>query len=379
MMRVVGGTDPATFHPVAEQLLDRHALLRAICEAPPGQSTTSALRNLDLSSNLQSLLSVYASHARGKLDHAIGVALLCSALAARLSADAQNTRLLVIAGMAHDVGELYISPAFFTRGVKLTPQQWKHVATHPIVGAHILSSMPGAGPAIGSAVLAHHERLDGFGYPKGSGGNALSIAGQVVAVAEMLIGLLESGSNHAERAEVAMKLVPGEFSRRLTDVVAMASRLTLSAPEAAASSTPAAGSAGELASRVAGLIHAVRHVRGVQPAIEAGAAAGSAALRALLANGFQRWERIGVALSSTGLDTCPDPELEPTLSAMTDAERMEVSIVARELYWRMTELERQMVIRSEDLEPAEARRVRAFIDQAQPRDDTPVADATCAA
>ena len=36
MMRVVGGTDPTAFHPIAEQLLARHALLRGICASVPG-------------------------------------------------------------------------------------------------------------------------------------------------------------------------------------------------------------------------------------------------------------------------------------------------------------------------------------------------------
>ena len=59
--------------------------------------------------------------------------------------------------------------------------------------------MPGAGPRIAGVVMAHHERLDGFGYPQGTLGASLSMAGQMVAVAEMLMGLMESGP-HARSA-----------------------------------------------------------------------------------------------------------------------------------------------------------------------------------
>ncbi|HEX7637419.1 MAG TPA: HD domain-containing phosphohydrolase, partial [Burkholderiaceae bacterium] len=229
-MRVVGGTDPASFLPVGERMLERHPLLRGICETVEGMPPIEALRALDLSTNLQSLLSVYAGQGAEKLEHAVGVALISAALAVALSSRPDALNAIVVAGLVHDVGELYIDPAFLQRGVKLTPQQWKHVVTHPIVGSHVLTAMPGAGPRISTVVMAHHERLDGFGYPQGLNGTNLNMAGQILAVAEMLMGLMESGGNHAARAVVAMKLVPGEFHRRFIDHVARGARASGSAP-----------------------------------------------------------------------------------------------------------------------------------------------------
>ena len=75
MMRVVGGTDPASFHPVAAKLLDKHPLLRGICETS-GLRPLNALKDVTLSSNLQSLLSVYAGQSESKLEHAVAVIVL---------------------------------------------------------------------------------------------------------------------------------------------------------------------------------------------------------------------------------------------------------------------------------------------------------------
>nr|MDP9123251.1 HD domain-containing protein [Pseudomonadota bacterium] len=224
MMRVVGGTDPSLFHPLAEQLLARHALLRGICATVPGFDPIAVLKALELPDNVQSLLSVYAGQATSRLEHAVGVAVITSALGGSVSANPADTSALVIAALTHDIGELYIDPAFLSRGVRLTSRQWKHVATHPIVGAHVLGAMPGAGPRIASVVLAHHERLDGFGYPQGTLGSSQSMAGQMLAVAEMLMGLMESGAHQAQRAAVAMRLVPGEFHRRFIDRVMQGAR-----------------------------------------------------------------------------------------------------------------------------------------------------------
>jgi len=360
MMRVVGGTDPALFHPLAEQLLARHGLLRGICASVPGFDPIAILKALELSDNVQSLLSVYAGQAASKLEHAVGVAVLTSALGGSLQANPADTSALVIAALTHDVGELYIDPAFLSRGVKLNARQWKHVATHPIVGSHVLGAMPGAGPRIASVVLAHHERLDGFGYPQGTLGSSLSMAGQMLAVAEMLMGLMESGTHHAQRAAVAMRLVPGEFHRRFIDRVMQGARDgAIETPDAKSLDVCA------LETRVSGMAATITHVRRQHLELEEEMARFSTPLRALVAHAFTRWDRIGIAFSSTGLDLVADERLHAVLSAMSASELNEVGIVLRELEWRVSELERALQIRSEQFEPTDARRVHELIDDAR--------------
>ncbi len=361
MMRVVGGTDPSLFHPLAEQLLARHALLRGICATVPGFDPIAVLKALELSDNVQSLLSVYAGQATSRLEHAVGVAVITSALGGSVSANPADTSALVIAALTHDVGELYIDPAFLSRGVKLTSQQWKHVATHPIVGSHVLGAMPGAGPRIASVVLAHHERLDGFGYPQGTPGSSQSMAGQMLAVAEMLMGLMESGAHQAQRAAVAMRLVPGEFHRRFIDRVMQGARDGGPAEDP----DPKSFDVFSLETRVSGLAATIAHVRHEHLELESQMPGFSAPLRALVAHAFTRWDRIGIAFSSTGLDLVADERLHMVLSAMSAPELNEVSIVLRELEWRMSELERALQIRSELFGPADARRVNDLIEEAR--------------
>ena len=361
MMRVVGGTDPTAFHPLAEQLLVRHGLLRGICATVPGFDPIAILKALELSDNVQSLLSVYAGQANSKLEHAVGVAVITSALGGSVHANPADTTALVIAALTHDIGELYIDPAFLSKGVKLSAQQWKHVATHPIVGSHVLGAMPGAGPRIASVVMAHHERLDGFGYPQGTLGTSLSMAGQMLAVAEMLMGLMESGSHHAQRAAVAMRLVPGEFHRRFIDRVMQGAR----AGGVEADPDPKTLDIGSLETRVSGLAATITHVRKQHLELEPQMTRFSAPLRSLIAHAFTRWDRIGIAFSSTGLDLVADERLHAVLSAMSASELNEVGIVLRELEWRMSELERALQIRSELFSPVDAQRINDLIQESR--------------
>ena len=360
MMRVVGGTDPAVFHPVAESLLARHALLRGICASVPGFDPIAILRALQLSDNVRSLLSVYAGRGAAKLEHAVGVAVITSALGGSLAANPDDTTALVVAALTHDVGELYIDPAYLASGARLSPQQWKHVATHPIVGSHVLAGMPGAGPRIAGVVLAHHERLDGFGYPQGTPGAGLSMAGQMVAVAEMLMGLTESGGHAAQRAAVAMRLVPGEFPRRFIDRVMQGARA-----DAAADADPGGHDIGALAARVNGMAATIAHVRRQHQELEPQIDQYGTALRALVTHAYTRWDRIGIAFSSTGLDGVGDDRVHGALEAMGPRALDEASIVLRELEWRVSELERALLIRSEHFSPGDARVVNELIDDAR--------------
>jgi HD-GYP domain-containing protein (c-di-GMP phosphodiesterase class II) len=358
MMRVVDGVATRKIDRVAETLLERHPLLSRLCGEATATLLTAALRNLALTPQVESMLSVYAGQSAGKLEHAVGIALLSGALAQELPKNGCDMPTLMLAGLLHDVGELYINPAYLKPGVHLTPSQWKHIVTHPIVGSHVLKEMHGAGAAVARIVLNHHERLDGFGYPQGLRGDSIQAAAQVLAVAEMLMGLLENGAHHAERAAVAMRLVPGEFNRALLDRVVTAARAV---PSAEPAPTDPSEDIDDLAKRLSSLAASLGNFRAVKARLQADLGGAGEGLRSLLAHALERGERIRVAFSSTGLDTHAAAELKTQLEALDARVRREIGIVLRELQWRMGELERQTTIRSEQLSVAEAGRVEELI------------------
>lgn len=356
MMQVVDSVATRRIDRVGLTLLERHPLLSRICGEAAARRHAAALQQVIVSPQIDSLLSVYAAQGEGKLEHAVGVALLAAALLEQLPEPRANPQTLMLAGLVHDVGELYIDPALLKAGSRLTPQQWKHIASHPVVGAKVLRDMPGAGVQVAQCVLHHHERLDGFGYPQGLTAESLPVMSQALAVAEMLMGLMESGSHHGERAAVAMRLVPGEFDRRLLDRVVTAARGALTEASQAVTASDE-----ELAERLALLGTTLANFRDVRRRIEAEQASYGRELRALLDHAIARGDRIRVALASTGLESCSPAESLARLQALDGPARLEVTLVVRELQWRMGELERQVTIRSEQLAASEAARVQGLI------------------
>src|SRR5258708_18380181 len=119
-----------------------------------------------MSPAMQSLLTLCAEHQPNRLEHAVGVALLAQAFGRMLQpGGADRQHVLGLAGLFHDIGELYIDPTYLRKGTPLDAAMWKHIVIPPLVADRVLRPIAGGDPAIADAVIHHHEAPDGFCYP----------------------------------------------------------------------------------------------------------------------------------------------------------------------------------------------------------------------
>ncbi|MCY4755170.1 HD-GYP domain-containing protein [Pelomonas aquatica] len=123
------------------------------------------------------------------------------------------------AASAGQVNPHYLDPAFLRRGAPLQAEQWRQIVSHPVIGHHVLRHLDGGGAELAELVLGHHERLDGFGYPRGLRGEQFTPATQALAVAEWLTGLMEQGPGAGIHAGIATKLIPGEFGEPVLELL----------------------------------------------------------------------------------------------------------------------------------------------------------------
>jgi diguanylate cyclase (GGDEF)-like protein/putative nucleotidyltransferase with HDIG domain len=86
------------------------------------------------------------------------------------------------AGILHDIGKLGISDAILHKPGRLDPREWEEMRRHPELGARILEHANLRD--IAAWVLAHHERVDGGGYPRGLTGDAIPAEARILAVAD---------------------------------------------------------------------------------------------------------------------------------------------------------------------------------------------------
>ncbi|HEY1090597.1 MAG TPA: HD domain-containing phosphohydrolase, partial [Burkholderiaceae bacterium] len=309
------------------------------------------------------LLTIYASHQGDRLAHSVGVAMLSLALARRLRPDdIERHRQLALAGLLHDVGELYIAPEFLRPDRPLRPETWRHIVSHPVIGYRVLRDMPGAGPLIAEAVLSHHERLDGFGYPRGIADAEFALDGQILATSEWLMALIDSGAAPLARAGVVSKLMPGEFGTPLLEVLKWAGATDESSAQwMAAQQEPLQ----DLLPRVQRLAATLARFHAQRDWIEAQIASSDKALSKLLQQGLNRMLRIQASFSSSGLDfdASPGRMLEELAAQSNPALHQEVLVLVREFGWRMQELERESLLRAGLLGNASSTVMRELIER----------------
>ena len=144
-------------------------------------------------------------------EHAIQAMALAGAMAVRASANPGDVRQAMLAGLLHDIGEIYLDPALIGDGDALDLRQFRRVAAHPRRGEQLLVSLGQYPLALTRAVAEHHERLDGSGYPAGLAGDKVSPLGRMLCVVEATLGMLALPGQGWARASFALRSIPGEF------------------------------------------------------------------------------------------------------------------------------------------------------------------------
>lgn len=120
---------------------------------------------------------------------AIYSAYISLAIAKQLGAPEEECSAAFLAGLIHDIGILHLDADLANTEGEYTPEQWHAMQRHTIIGYDILLEVEHIPNVIAKAVLEHHERVDGSGYPFAKKGLELSVMGQIVGMADTCISL----------------------------------------------------------------------------------------------------------------------------------------------------------------------------------------------
>jgi putative nucleotidyltransferase with HDIG domain len=116
--------------------------------------------------------------------HAAAVARFSRDMAGAVGMTEQEQELAHTAGLLHDIGHFALSDRVAERGRTLTDEDWVAIQRHPELGADMLKDLGVYGP-VAEIVLAHHERVDGRGYPNGLPAEEIPEIAKIIAVAEL--------------------------------------------------------------------------------------------------------------------------------------------------------------------------------------------------
>jgi putative nucleotidyltransferase with HDIG domain len=106
-------------------------------------------------------------------------------IAKAMGCNQESLKVIARAALLHDIGKIGIPDAILLKPDRLTAIEREVMETHVRIGYELMGHLPFlAGSA--EIVLAHHERFDGKGYPRGMGGEAIPLGARIFAVADTL-------------------------------------------------------------------------------------------------------------------------------------------------------------------------------------------------
>ncbi len=90
---------------------------------------------------------------------------------------------LELAALFHDIGKIGVPDYILNKPGRLEEEEFKKIQAHPVLGHNILEKIEFLSPML-PAILYHHERPDGKGYPEGLKGGEIPIGASIIAIAD---------------------------------------------------------------------------------------------------------------------------------------------------------------------------------------------------
>ncbi len=140
-------------------------------------------RTSDTHGILKSLLATLYEKSGETEEHSARLACVSTKIGERLGLSEEDMNTLRLLAMLHDVGKIGIDDRILKKPGPLTEDEWKVMRTHPQIGYRIAMASSGLND-IAPYILAHHERWDGKGYPRGLKGEEIPLLARILSLAD---------------------------------------------------------------------------------------------------------------------------------------------------------------------------------------------------
>lgn len=114
--------------------------------------------------------------------HQQRVVSLVAATAHLLDLPPEEVAIFCLAAFLHDLGKICLPYSVVQKAGPLNEQEWHLMRQHPTLGAALLTFAGGVFAALAPIVIAHHERMDGSGYPCGLAGEDIPLGARLISV-----------------------------------------------------------------------------------------------------------------------------------------------------------------------------------------------------
>lgn len=163
---------------------------------------------------------------QGTEGHSERVAALAMEIGREKGIEEADLPSLRLAGLLHDIGKIGIPDSILHKPGPLDEQEWAIMRNHPKTSHDILQNVPFLSSAL-DAILHHHEKFNGKGYPDGLSGKAISMPARILAVVDVYDALTSNRPYRlAFSQEKTLRIIDEESGQHFDpDVVAAFTRV----------------------------------------------------------------------------------------------------------------------------------------------------------
>lgn len=156
-------------------------------------------------------------------EHCINVAVLSMGLAHALNWHQVDVELAGLAGLLHDLGKMRLNLDILNKVEQLTTAEFEHLKAHSLLGYEMLKADPEVPASVSLAVLEHHERPDGQGYPHGKRDGYTSRLAALVSVVDAYDAITshrvyDAARSHHEALSILWRQRGKQFDREMVEV-----------------------------------------------------------------------------------------------------------------------------------------------------------------
>lgn len=209
--------DVAALLSTAQALIEQEALLGPMADAVGSAARLLApLRSVPLPGPMACKLTVMREQRPVLFEHSLRMTVIAVFLGIRTGMAERDCVTLAAAALLHDLGVLHMDPAWSDPDHKVVGVQRKHLVAHPITAMLMVRDAQVYAAAAEVAVLEHHERMDGSGYPRGLAGADISPMGRILLLAEVVAAFYEKYDDMpAQRLSLVLRLNHRKFPAAL--------------------------------------------------------------------------------------------------------------------------------------------------------------------
>lgn len=122
--------------------------------------------------------------------HSVDVATMAMVVGRKMGLTPEEVYDIGVAGLLHDIGKSKIPNELLNKPGRLTEEEFAIMKQHPLIGYNILKNNEGLKDTIKYAVLQHHEKINGQGYPMGVEGSKITAYAKILAVVDIYDALV---------------------------------------------------------------------------------------------------------------------------------------------------------------------------------------------